>query len=223
MHHSPWAGSLCLAFSTLSVIIWVRRASLIWLSHPVVTAFALHYIMPTAMWSQSHTGRCPTSFPYRGKKQSALWELQEYLKPHFSISIAGCLPPYWGSGLVCELRLQATLDPCNPGQTVPISLRCAMLGWRLCWYKCHWGTRRWFFYCLLLGQHSTNDGLCYLCQNPVWSDSTFCYETPLSEMAIKFCQPAPADRPSLNPAMTLFDPFWHHTCNLLAHTSASAM
>ena len=68
-HHSPWAGSSCVALSVLSAIIWVRRASLAWSSHPEVTAFALCFITPTAMWSQPHTGRCPQVF-CTGKKNS---------------------------------------------------------------------------------------------------------------------------------------------------------
>ena len=69
----------------------------------IICLFALCFIMLTAAQSQSHTGT-------EGKKQSALWELQEYSDPYFPISIAWCLPLPWHPGSVRALCLQAALD-----------------------------------------------------------------------------------------------------------------
>ena len=52
-------------------------------------------------------------------------------EPHFPISITGCLPP---STSRPSMHSQAALDPCNPGQTVPIWY-CLCLVHILSWEK----------------------------------------------------------------------------------------
>ena len=180
LHHSPQVGSSCVALSQHFL------HSFGWGGHQFFDRLILRLLhppcvlLPPLLHETSHT-QAGASQVFCTRKNS-LWEYQECLEPHFLVSITGCLPTPWCLGPVWVLCLQATLDTCIPGQTVFILLRCAMLDWHQdmpmlpFWSYPLVTTQHWRWPSCFVVWHSS--------QNPVWSDSTFCHKTPLSEMAI---------------------------------------
>ena len=176
-HHSRLARSTCVTLSTLSAIIRVSRVS--------VFAPSWGYRIRPAFY-YTHCGTNPTthwqvaaSFAYR--KKSSLWEIPECPEPHFPVSIGGCLPLPWRPGPVHVLCLQNSLDPCNPVQT-------ANFAW-----ICDTGLTSTYTVVTVFTVSSCDNTalmtvfkICDSTLKPKPSQvSTFCYETPPSETAIK--------------------------------------
>ena len=67
MHQVPCTGSACVTLAKMSVIIRLRRGSLISSSHPVVKAFTLRFTNVVATRNQPHTEKCPVNFPHTEK------------------------------------------------------------------------------------------------------------------------------------------------------------
>ena len=73
------------------------------LSHPVVTALALHLTNTVAKQSQLHTGKCPFNFPHREKMRQCMRML----------CTIGSSPSYWHCGFLCSSQT------CKPNSRMP--------------------------------------------------------------------------------------------------------